>query len=326
MPNLQILDVGAKFGIHPSNILLSECAEHLLIDADPDECKYLEKKYENYKNIKCINALVTSQSDHEQNQVKNLFIYSHSGGDSIFKPDLQNMYWSKLRPGSGTIKENLLIKTATLDQICSEHEFAPSYLKIDIEGAEVLALQGASEILKNNVLCLRIETEISSLYKNHDPTFPEIFSILTNHGFKLINFDFAANSFAPFSEFHSSTTFGQLVGGDCIFIKDPNDLTALNNFQLLDYVIFCLLNNVQDLAIKVLLDNSPSEPFVNRFNNRDSSVRQRLALLEREVASLFFSLKDKPRFSMESFSEPWNAIFGSTWLSHGEFYRRYPLL
>jgi len=325
MASLQILDVGAKFGIHPSNLPLLKSAEHLLIDADPHECAYLEKKYQDLENIKCINALITSPSDCENSPYKDLLIYSHPGGDSIFEPDLENLYWSKLRPGSATINDKLKIKTMTLDRICAENKFCPSYLKIDIEGAEVLALQGSSYILENHILCIRIEVEFSTLYKNHEPSFSEVSKMLSRSGFVLINFDLFANSFAPFSEYHQDSSFGQLIGGDCIFVKNPNDLSALSDVQLLDYSIFCLLNNVQDLAIKVLLDCSAVEPFVNRFKTQDSSVDLRLALLEKEVASLFFSLKDKPRFSMESFCEPWTKIFGSEWISHGDYYRKYPL-
>lgn len=325
MHKLQILDVGAKFGIHPSNLPLLNCAEHLLIDADTHECVYLNKKYENYENIKCINALVTSKSDYELNPTKNLLIYTHPGGDSIFEPDLENLYWSKLRPGSATITNKLQIETATLDQICDEYGFNPSFLKIDIEGAEVLALQGSSHILDNHVICIRIEVEFITLYKNHEASFFEIFKILSSHGFVLINLDLAINSFIPFSEFHASALFGQLNGGDCIFVKNPNNLSELSNVQLLDYAIFCLHNNIEDLAIKVLLDCSSVEPFVNRFKNQDSSINLRIELLEKKVTSLFFSLKDKPRFSMESFREPWTKIFGSEWISHGDYYRKYPL-
>ena len=326
MSSLQILDVGAKFGVHPSNLPLLKYAEHLLIDADTHECAYLEKKYEDYENIKCINALVTSKSDCEINPTKDLLIYAHPGGDSIFEPDLENLYWSKLRPGSATITDKLQIKTTTLDIICDEHGFCPSYLKIDIEGAEVLALQGSSHILEHHVLCVRIEVEFTTLYKNHEPSFSEIYKILYLNDFVLINFDLFANSFAPFSEYHQVSSFGQLIGGDCIFVKNPNNLSALSNVQLLDYALFCLLNNIEDLAIKVLLDCSSAEPFVNRFKNQDSSfIDSRIALLEKKVASLFFSLKDKPRFSMESFGEPWAKIFGTEWISHGDYYRKYPL-
>jgi FkbM family methyltransferase len=325
MHNLQILDVGAKFGVHPSNLPLLKFAEHLLIEADTHECAYLEKKYEDYENIKCINALVTSKSDYEINPTKDLLIYAHPGADSIFEPDPENLYWSKFRNGSATITDKLQIQTTTLDKICNEHEFRPSYLKIDIEGAEVLALQGSSHILGNHILCVRIEVEFVSLYKNHEPSFSEIFKILSSHGFVLINFDLAINSFSPFSEFHASTLFGQLNGGDCIFVKNPNNLSELSNVQLLDYALFCLLNNIEDLAIKVLLDCSSLEPFINRFKNQDSSINLRIAFLEKKVASLFFSLKDKPRFSMESFREPWAKIFGTEWISHGDYYRKYPL-
>lgn len=323
--NLQILDVGSKFGIHPANLPFLNCGDHLLIDADPEECSYLTEKYKTFKNIRIVNSLVTGYSEHQDNPVKELNIYSHPGGDSVFEPEPDNIYWSVLRPGTSKIVKKIPVKTNTLDNICSEANFCPTYLKMDIEGSEVVALKGATHLLKNHLLCIRIEVLFNSLYKDQEATYADIYSILRSHGFVLVNFDLFANSFAPFSDYHSAKQFGQIIGGDCIFLKNPAGLSTLSSFQLLDYALFCLLNDVQDLAIKVLLDASISEPFVSRLQKNDINVNARLVMLEKEVAKLFFSLKDQARFSMETFSEPWEKIFGTKWIKHGDYYRKYPI-
>ena len=44
---------------------------------------------------------------------------------------------------------SVIVETDTLNNICSQHNFKPNFIKIDVEGAEYDVLKGASNILKN---------------------------------------------------------------------------------------------------------------------------------------------------------------------------------
>ena len=62
----------------------------------------------------------------------------------------------------------------TLDNICKGQDFCPTFLKIDVEGAELEVLEGATNILKSiNALMVEI-----TLHKK------EIFQLLEKYGFQ----------------------------------------------------------------------------------------------------------------------------------------------
>ena len=72
---------------------------------------------------------------------------------------------------------SVLVETDTIDNICSQNNFEPNFIKIDAEGAEYDILKGASNTLKNvNGLMVEI-----SRHKD------EILSLLADFGFKRIS-------------------------------------------------------------------------------------------------------------------------------------------
>jgi len=72
---------------------------------------------------------------------------------------------------------SVVVETDTLDNICSQNNFVPNFIKIDVEGAEYDVLKGASNTLKN-VNALMVEV---SRNKN------DVFSLLANFGFNQID-------------------------------------------------------------------------------------------------------------------------------------------
>ena len=47
---------------------------------------------------------------------------------------------------------SVIVETDTLDNICSQHNFKPNFIKIDVEGAECAVLCGAIKTLKDEKL------------------------------------------------------------------------------------------------------------------------------------------------------------------------------
>lgn len=66
------------------------------------------------------------------------------------------------------------VEVDTLDNICKEQNFYPTFLKIDVEGAELEVLQGAANIL-NSINALMLEI---TFHKK------EIFQLLEKYGFR----------------------------------------------------------------------------------------------------------------------------------------------
>ena len=197
-------------------------------------------------------------------------------------------------------------------------------MKIDVEGHEVSVLKSSIKSLKKYILGARVEVELNSLYLNHEASFNEVYKLFKLVNFEFMNFDLFSNSFSPFSNYYSTSTYGQLIGCDAIFIKSPKKFFSLSEDDQIYYIIFCLNNNLQDLAINLLSKISTKKKIIERLKYRNPLI---FKYIEKEIAKLFFSLRDKPRFSLEHFSKIWSKIFGKSnkWIKHGDFYSRFPL-
>jgi FkbM family methyltransferase len=83
----------------------------------------------------------------------------------------KNLSVSQNRNSSKIIKNQ--VDVSTIDLICKEHEFKPNFIKIDVEGAELRVLQGATSTL-NTTTALMVE-----ISQNHE----DIYDLLFNLGF-----------------------------------------------------------------------------------------------------------------------------------------------
>jgi len=140
------VDVGANVGYYSLKIAKeysSEGVTIIAIEAHPGNYNALSKNIE-LNNFRCITAINKAVSDHKgivtlyervdpRNRIRSEF-YSLSNSfihESNF-----------VRPEGGSLE----IECDTLDNILGEHRV--DVMKIDIEGAEVSALEGATRILK----------------------------------------------------------------------------------------------------------------------------------------------------------------------------------
>ena len=70
-----------------------------------------------------------------------------------------------------------------LDDYLSEHKVdSPAFLKLDVQGAELLVLQGAQQALKD-IVGVQLELSLCRLYENQ-PLYWEIDAFLRSHGFE----------------------------------------------------------------------------------------------------------------------------------------------
>jgi FkbM family methyltransferase len=79
------------------------------------------------------------------------------------------------------------IDTITLDQFCQEEDINEiDYLQIDVQGADLDVLRGATNILNRSVLGIQIEVEFSHLYIGQ-PLFADVDSFLRKSDFTLFD-------------------------------------------------------------------------------------------------------------------------------------------
>lgn len=81
----------------------------------------------------------------------------------------------------------ILMKTKTLKTLYKEHSLEPSnynFMNIDIQGAELMALQGAGDIL-NSIDYIYLEVNVQELYEGCC-LLPELDAYLSSFGFKRV--------------------------------------------------------------------------------------------------------------------------------------------
>jgi len=139
------VDVGANYGFY-TLFTASKCpnGKVISIEANKKLFKHMKENVtvNNFKNVECLNYAIWDKNDEEIKLYEDLIT---GRNPSCF--------------GSG---ENYsIIKTRTLDSIVSEYGLKKiDWIKIDIETAEVKALEGAKEALKiNENLLLEIHSK-----------------------------------------------------------------------------------------------------------------------------------------------------------------------
>jgi FkbM family methyltransferase len=146
------------------------------------------------------------------------------------------------------------IETTTLDNFCAETEIeAIDFLQIDVQGADLHVLEGASEMLKT-VLGVQIEVEFSPLYVNQ-PLFSDVDTYLRSHDFSLFNIHPARlpRRQAPVvSRAHP----GQLLWGEafyfCDLLQPAEMLHAKTPQQMFKLACIADVMNFPDYTLEIL--------------------------------------------------------------------------
>lgn len=110
------------------------------------------------------------------------------------------------------------IETTTLDLFCQQREIPTiDFLQIDVQGADLKVLQGASQTLKN-IFVVQIEVEFSPLHVEQ-LLFADVDQFLRARGFTLFDLGLARRIRAS-SPIHSNVHPGQVLWGEAYYIRD----------------------------------------------------------------------------------------------------------
>ncbi len=192
-----VVDGGSHKGEFIDNILIQYSSPKIYAyEPIPFLVKELKKKYQDKKNI-IINQLALGAA----NKAVELNIFRKIGASSI----LESGYFADTYHSNGmNIDEKIIVSQVRLDE-CIYEEI--DIFKLDLQGYELSALEGASEIL-DKVKLILVEIEFVELYKNQ-PLFADIDSFLRANGFRLYNlFDLYTHD------------DGQLTSGDAIYLNN----------------------------------------------------------------------------------------------------------
>lgn len=196
-----IFDLGALGGGEAKRYL-NKFPEGTVYSFEPMEKGYsdLVEMFKNESRVKPQQYAVSNT-----NGTSKFFINKKSDTSSLLPSNSELSAANKSNLSTDEVTE---IPTITIDSFCEEHSISEiDILKMDIQGGELMALKGASEMLKKTRL---IYTEIFfKPYYENQPLFGDINGLLCNSGFK----------FHSFHNMGISGQSGEMLWADAIFIS-----------------------------------------------------------------------------------------------------------
>jgi FkbM family methyltransferase len=246
---IKILDIGGRYGVHPSFSEIEKISNIYLFEPEAKEFTRLKKKY-------CINNSVCVENLGLTNEVKSgqrdiLNITNHTGLSSVKDRNLEISI--NISEEASKILERQEIQLISGDQYCKEKGIEPDFIKIDVEGMEIDVLDGLKHSLSKSV-GIRCEVSFDDIFFSGEPQFNKISDLLFRHNFKLLNFDYEGkgNSFSRYID--PCKKYGILQSTDAVWIKNPFNLEKYyrDDLMIAKAIIFAYINNSVDLSISLL--------------------------------------------------------------------------
>ncbi len=170
-PGQTFIDVGCNkgdFSLLAAKIIGKD-GSVLAFEPEPDNCYWIEKsiKLNNYENIKLFQLALADSNEDAQ-----LYLGEKSGWHSL------------VSNSDNTQKSTIEVKKRTLDSILDEAgNIGVDMIKIDVEGAEMEVLQGASTMFDNNSELI----VLLDLHPHMGVNPVEVCGFLTENGFSILN-------------------------------------------------------------------------------------------------------------------------------------------
>lgn len=136
---------------------------------------------------------------------------------SLFEPDPAVFERFQALGEALTVVNRTPVDTVRLDDI--PEVAGADYLKLDVQGAELMALGGATETLKG-VVAIHTEVEFVPLYRGQ-PLFADIDAFLRARGFLFHRFTgIAGRTFKPLLLKDPGAAMSQSLWGEAVFVRD----------------------------------------------------------------------------------------------------------
>lgn len=280
---LQILDAGCRYGVHPSFNTFINCAEFHMFDVDACEIERLKEKYRSRENMHFYALGLYSKSGKMR-----FNHYAHKGLGSLADVNVDFIKEKHFMNDSFCEISSSLVDVESIDSLFGEGRI--HFMKLDTEGSELEILKGAQKSLRG-MLGLRIETSFAPLYKGC-PLFGDIHAFLLEQGFELVNLDYEGKGHA-LSPYTLPNRYGMLIGSDGVWVKRLSAVLDLVGSDREKEIIFCALflmtNSASDVAIDLL-----SQAKDKGMNFEKYAPDKYFILLDSLVQKLFKDLATSP--------------------------------
>lgn len=179
------------------------------------------------------------------------------------------------------------IECRSLDDLLADSDAPVDFIKLDLEGAELAALQGAGRVL-DSCLGLHVEVCFQSLRKEQ-PLFGDVAAFLQQRGFDFIDFVSLCRW-----ERDSLSGLGQTIHADALFLKGPERMAdgsagaALTPRRARAYLAILMIYERFDLALRfldrlresdVVLERRDLEGFAGMLKRRRESLNRHYRLV-----------------------------------------------
>lgn len=308
-----VVDVGARYGMHPSWSNFSGEMRYLAFEPDPEEAASLRARNSspNYE----VYDIALGKSE----ETRTLNLTAHRGFSSFLAPDETSQYFSSSRPREAAIERTIDVQVEKLDTFAQRHGLSVDFLKVDTEGSDLEVLEGASQSLHRTILGVRIELHAQSCFHGQ-PLLSDIFTFLHQHRFTLINLDYFGRGEPQHALFRNASPilpdyqrYGTFIGADGVFMVpfaslrsrvDSNDGYACLAFK---WAWFAFLNHAPDVALQGL------ETFFNAVPRSALSGEILTSALYRNLALLCIDYLASYRSRPESYEWELAQNLASQW-------------
>lgn len=173
-----IFDVGANIGQTAERYrrLFSNSTIHCF-EPSVDSHSCLAKRFADDEFVKTHRIAVSDVSEQ-----KNYFINGRTTNNSLLEPTLESLHFIR----DMKVVDCIQVPSTTIDKFCADNELQEIHiLKMDIQGGEVMALQGAAQMLESSAIDV-IYTEVlfASLYRDQC-NFYDICRILADYDYPI---------------------------------------------------------------------------------------------------------------------------------------------
>ena len=261
--HLDILDIGAALDEKPPYQSLVDAGRARIVGFEPDakECEKLNRTY---------------------GEPHRFFpFFAGDGGPAVFHQTNWALTGSLYEPNTPLLEKfnNLAevvspvathaIETKRIDDIPGVGNV--DFIKIDVQGAELVVLRNALKAL-SGALLIQAEVEFVELYRGQ-PMFADVDSFLRSQGFQFHAFNgFSGRAFKPLiANNDPNAGVRQVLWSDALYVRDWMRLPALEELKLMKYAVLAhdVLQSC-DLAHVVLtaLDGKTGGDFAPRYLER----------------------------------------------------------
>jgi FkbM family methyltransferase len=283
LPTLEIMDIGAMSEKQDRYVTLVDQGLAHVTGFEPNPESLSKLRSRKGPNRYLSNFLGDGKT-------RKFHITRYPGCSSLLEPngDVINLFATistTVPTGNFSIIETAEVETTRLDDIDVP---VCDYLKIDVQGAELLVMENASKALAG-ALVLETEVEFIPIYKDQ-PLFGDIQSFLVKRGFMLHKLiDIAGRTLRPLALPNRFMAMSQALWADAIFIRDYFVLASYSNEQLLKAAL--VLNDVYlsyDVVVRLLgeYDRRTGSTLVEKYKNALAA--------QDEVRFLFMNLNVDP--------------------------------